>query len=82
MYSVLKSVGNLLLLIALIYLPASVQYPVVTGGVIIISTLIVIIRKEKITKRELLAACCVCCYRVNGNVKLVLYRMKHITRDR
>ena len=56
LYSVLNSVGNLLLLVALLNLPASVQYPVVTGGVIIVSTLIVIIRKEKITKKEILAA--------------------------
>lgn len=56
LYSVLNSVGNLLLLIALLNLPASVQYPVVTGGVIIVSTLIVIIRKEKITRKEILAA--------------------------
>lgn len=56
LYAVLNTAGNLLLLIALLYLPASVQYPLVTGGVIIISTLIVIIQKEKITKRELLAA--------------------------
>ena len=56
LYSVLNSVGNLLLLIALLNLPASVQYPIVTGGVIIISTLIVIIRREKITQKEILAA--------------------------
>ena len=56
LYSVLNSVGNLLLLIALLYLPASVQYPVITGGVIVVSTLIVIIRKEKINKKEILAA--------------------------
>ncbi len=57
LYSVLNSVGNLLLLIVLLYLPASVQYPVVTGGVIVVSTLIVVMRKEKLTKRELFAAC-------------------------
>ena len=56
LYSVLNSVGNLLLLIALLHLPASVQYPVITGGVIVVSTLIVIIRREIITKKELLAA--------------------------
>ena len=56
MYSVLSSTANLLLLIALLHLPASLQYPVVTGGVIVISTLIVIIRKEHITKREIWAA--------------------------
>lgn len=56
LHSVLNSVGNLLLLIALLHLPASVQYPVVTGGVIVVSTLIVVIRREKITKKEILAA--------------------------
>lgn len=56
LHSILNSVGNLLLLIALLHLPASVQYPVVTGGVIIVSTLIDIIRREKITQKELLAA--------------------------
>ena len=56
LYSILNNVGNLLLLIALLHLPASVQYPVVTGGTIIVSTLIVIIRKEKITQKEILAA--------------------------
>lgn len=56
LHSFLSSVGNLLLLIALLHLPASVQYPVVTGGVIIVSTLIDIIRREKISQKELLAA--------------------------
>lgn len=56
LYSVLSSVANLMLLIALLHLPASVQYPVVTGGVIVVSTLIVIFRRESITKREILAA--------------------------
>ena len=55
-YSVLNSVGNLLLLIALLSLPASIQYPMVTGGVIICSTLIVILRREKLTKKELASA--------------------------
>lgn len=57
LYAVLNSIGNLLLLVSLLHLPASVQYPVVTGGVIVISTVIVIARKEKITKKEILAAC-------------------------
>lgn len=55
-YSVLNGVGNLLLLIALTHLPASVQYPIVTGGVVITSTIITIIRREGITKKEILAA--------------------------
>ena len=55
-YSVLNGVGNLLLLIALLYLPTSVQYPMVTGSVIIVSTIITIGRKEKITVKEIVAA--------------------------
>ena len=57
MYSVVNSIGNLILLLALIHLPASVQYPIVTGGVIIFATIIDIIRKEKPTKKEIIAAC-------------------------
>ena len=56
LYSVVNSVGNLLLLLALLHIPASVQYPIVTGGTIVISTLIGIMRKEKITRREIIAA--------------------------
>ena len=56
LYSVVNSVGNLLLLLALLHIPASVQYPIVTGGTIVVSTLIGIIRKEKITQREIFAA--------------------------
>lgn len=56
LYSVVNGIGNLLLLIALLYVPASVQYPVVTGGTIVISTLISLIKRDKITKKELMAA--------------------------
>ena len=56
LYSVVNSVGNLFLLMALLHIPASVQYPIVTGGTIVVSTLIGLIRREKITKREILAA--------------------------
>ena len=52
----LNSIANLLLLIALLKLPASVQYPMVTGGVIVFSTLIEIVRKSKLTKKEITAA--------------------------
>ena len=55
-YSVLCSVGNLLLLLALLHLPASVQYPIVTGGVIVFSTAIALLRRERVTKKEILAA--------------------------
>ena len=54
--SVFNSIANLMLLIALLNLPASVQYPIVTGGVIIFSTIIDLLRKEKVTKKEIAAA--------------------------
>ena len=56
-YGVFNGIGNLFLLISLSQLPASVQYPLVTGGVMICSTLIAAVRKEKITAREYAAAC-------------------------
>ena len=55
-YGVFNGVGNLFLLISLVHLPASVQYPLVTGGVMLFSTLISAIRKEKISKKEYIAA--------------------------
>ena len=55
-YSAFNSIGNLLLLIALVTLPASIQYPIVTGGVIVISTVISALRKEKLTYRDIIAS--------------------------
>ena len=51
-YGVFNGVGNLFLLIALAVLPASVQYPLLTGGVMVCSTIISTIRKEKLTARD------------------------------
>lgn len=53
-YGVLCRVGNYLLLIALAHIPASAQYPFVTGGVMIISTIICFFTPNKPSKRELL----------------------------
>ncbi len=53
-YGVLCRVGNYLLLIALAHLPASAQYPFVTGGVMIISTVISAFTKNKPSKREVI----------------------------
>lgn len=53
---VLNGVGDLLLLIAVAVLPASVQYPLVTGGVMVFSTVISVIRREKVAKLEYIAA--------------------------
>ena len=55
-YGVFNGIGNLFLLISLVHLPASVQYPLVTGGVMLFSTLISALRKEKIEKKEYIAA--------------------------
>lgn len=57
-YGVFNGLGNLFLLIALSGesgLPASVQYPLVTGGVMVCSTIISTVRKEKLTVREYIA---------------------------
>ena len=51
----LNRIANFLLLIALAALPASVQYPFVTGGVIIVSTIISALTKQKPSVRELCA---------------------------
>ena len=51
----LNRIANFLLLIALAVLPASTQYPFVTGGVIIVSTVIAAITKQKPSKKEIIA---------------------------
>ena len=53
--AVLNRVANLLLLEALIVLPASAQYPFITGGTIIVSAIISLFTDKKPTKRELVA---------------------------
>lgn len=53
-YGVLCRVANYILLIALVHLPASAQYPFITGGVMIISTLICCFTENKPSKREIL----------------------------
>jgi len=54
-YGLLSRIGNWLLLIALAVLPASAQYPFVTGGVMILSTAISYFTPQKPNKRELIA---------------------------
>lgn len=51
----LNRVANFLLVIALMHVDASVQYPMVTGGVMIVSTLLCYFGKTKPTRRELLS---------------------------
>lgn len=47
--------GNLLLLIALKHVDASVQYPLVTGGVIIFSAVITLITAKRLTRKNVIA---------------------------
>lgn len=54
-YSVISGIGNLLLLIALGHVDASVQYPFVTGGTIVVSAIISAIIGEKPGVRKLIA---------------------------
>ena len=55
LFGLVSSLGNLFVLIALETLPASVQFPVITGGTIIVSTLIAALRKEKLKVRNYIA---------------------------
>lgn len=50
-----NNIANFFLVIALSHVEASVQYPMVTGGVIIVSTLLCYFGKKKPSKRELLS---------------------------
>lgn len=55
-FAALNSVGNLFNLIALTHLPASVQYPIGTGGGIVFSTAIDLMISRKFQKKKALAA--------------------------
>lgn len=52
---VTNKIANLVLVIALAHVDASVQYPMVTGGVMIFSTLICFFGKNKPSKKEVLS---------------------------
>ena len=49
----LNKIANFILVFALLFLDASVQYPMVTGGVMIVSTALCLLRKTVPSKREL-----------------------------
>lgn len=51
----LGTLANLLLLISLSHLPASTQYPFVTGGVMIMSTILCFFTQKKPGKRDMIA---------------------------
>ena len=52
---IVNTVANFFLVIALAHVDASVQYPMVTGGVMIVSTLICFFGKNKPSKKEVLS---------------------------
>lgn len=51
----INQIANFLLIIALAVLPASVQYPFITGGVMIMSTVIASLTGQKPSKREIMS---------------------------
>ena len=55
-YSLFNCMGQLFLLIALLHLPVSVQYPIVTGGTIVFATIISAVRRENINVKDIVAA--------------------------
>ena len=57
---ILNTIANLILLYALIYVDASVQYPLVTGGVIVVSVIMDFITGKKPTKRAIVSVIIAC----------------------
>ena len=55
-YGICNGVANLMLLIALGHVNASVQYPIVTGGVIIFSTVAAALQKDNVKRRTVISA--------------------------
>lgn len=51
----INRVANYILVIALLAVPASVQYPMVTGGVMIVSTIACFVMKNKPSRREIIS---------------------------
>ena len=54
-YGIVCRLANYLLLLALFHLPASVNYPFITGGTMIVSTVISALQGSKPSKKELLS---------------------------
>ena len=54
---VINRVGNLILVVTLLTVPASVQYPLVTAGVIVVCTAISVLMKQKPKRGEVIAVC-------------------------
>lgn len=54
--SLLNTAANFFLMVSLLTLPASLQFPFVTGGTIVFSTLFAFVRKEHVQKREIVGS--------------------------
>ena len=54
-YGILNKVANYMLLIALVHVPASTQYPMVTGGVMIVSTALGFLTAKKPSAKEIIS---------------------------
>ena len=52
---IFNNIANWLMLIALAYVPASAEYPFITGGTMIVSTILSYFVKDRPSKRELLS---------------------------
>lgn len=55
-YGLMTGFANYFILIALLHVNASVQYPMITGGTIIVSTLISVLSKEKVTGQNIISS--------------------------
>lgn len=51
-YGTLNLAGNWILLVALLYVDASLSYILITGGAMVFSTAISVLRKERLTRRQ------------------------------
>lgn len=54
-YAACNNFGNLLLMASMKYLPASVQSPLITGGVLFVSLIMSIMMHEKISRKNIIA---------------------------
>lgn len=55
-YAFFTGIANFLVLVALIHVNASVQYPMITGGTIVVSLIISIVGREKVTYKNVISA--------------------------
>ena len=55
LYGIINKVANFLLVLSLVHVDASVQYPMVTGGTMIVSTLISCFGSRKPSRREIMS---------------------------